>query len=254
MRSRYAHSTSSTAFWGNCARVVWCWGVSIITSCAPIPFILSNSPSPSRSSSPSIPSAGKRFGTTRMLQPEELALPPLRPSARISGGVFPSLPGQNGQFRGGPGKTLSRRKSIGRFPRSVEMITQRPVIGSLRNSGNSPSEAGVPYLEEAPSTKSILYPDLALRDVRTITLRRFRVNLALSAASNSPTRSGSRLGAEGCLVQPHGGRLAGNVVNRHHVKPQRALFQVAFAQEVVGGAHQDGVLFLRDAQFWHSGL
>jgi hypothetical protein len=38
-------------------------------------------------------------------------------------------------LRGGPGKTLSRRKSIGRFPRSVEMITQRPVIGSLRNSG-----------------------------------------------------------------------------------------------------------------------
>jgi hypothetical protein len=33
--------------------------------------------------------------------------------------------------------TLSRRKSFGRFPRSVEMITQRPVIGSLRNSGKA---------------------------------------------------------------------------------------------------------------------
>ena len=35
------------------------------------------------------------------------------------------------------GNTLSRRKSFGRFPRSVEIITQRPVIGSLRNSGNA---------------------------------------------------------------------------------------------------------------------
>lgn len=33
--------------------------------------------------------------------------------------------------------TLSRRKSFGRFPRSVEMITHRPVIGSLRNSGKA---------------------------------------------------------------------------------------------------------------------
>ena len=33
--------------------------------------------------------------------------------------------------------TLSRRKSFGRFPRSVEMITHRPVIGSFRNSGNA---------------------------------------------------------------------------------------------------------------------
>jgi hypothetical protein len=37
------------------------------------------------------------------------------------------------------GITLSRKKSIGRFPRSVEIITQRPVIGSFRNSGNSAS-------------------------------------------------------------------------------------------------------------------
>jgi hypothetical protein len=33
--------------------------------------------------------------------------------------------------------SLSRKKSDGRFPRSVEMITQRPVMGSLRNSGKA---------------------------------------------------------------------------------------------------------------------
>src|SRR5271156_7017887 len=31
--------------------------------------------------------------------------------------------------------TLSRTKSVGRLPRSVEMMTQRPVMGSLRSSG-----------------------------------------------------------------------------------------------------------------------
>src|SRR6266481_174388 len=109
----------------------------MITSCAPTPFILSKRPSPSRSRSPSIPSAGKRFGTTRIFQPGLLAPPPLRPYTRISGGVLPSAPGQKGQFFGPVTRTLSRRKSVGRFPRSVEMITQRPVMGSLRNAGKA---------------------------------------------------------------------------------------------------------------------
>jgi hypothetical protein len=47
------------------------------------------------------------------------------------------LPTQKGQFFSSLGMTLSRRKSFGRFPRSVEMITHRPVIGSLRNSGKT---------------------------------------------------------------------------------------------------------------------
>src|ERR1700730_1302263 len=109
----------------------------MITSCAPMPFILSNRPSPSRSSSPSMPSAGNLFGTTRMLQPGVLAPPPLRPYTRISGGVLDSLPTQKGQFFESDATTLSRRKSFGRFPRSVEMITHRPVIGSFRNSGKA---------------------------------------------------------------------------------------------------------------------
>src|ERR1700732_4753393 len=84
-----------------------------------------------------MPSAGKRFGTTRIFQPGVLAPPPLRPYTRISGGVLPSAPGQKGQFFGPVTRTLTRRKSVGRLPRSVEMMTQRPVMGSLRNSGKA---------------------------------------------------------------------------------------------------------------------
>src|SRR5271155_5719241 len=109
-----------------------------MTSCAPTPFILSNRPSPSRSKSPSMPSAGNLLGTTRTVQPGVFAPPLLRPYTRISGGVLASWPGQNGQFFPlGNGVTLSRRKSFGRLPRSVEIITQRPVIGSFRNSGKA---------------------------------------------------------------------------------------------------------------------
>jgi hypothetical protein len=55
-------------------------------------------------------------------------------------------------------------------------------------------------------------------------------------------------------VETRGWRLAGSIVNRHHVKPQRTFFQVSSAQEVVGGADKDNVLFLGDAQFRQSGL
>src|SRR5258706_346233 len=41
----------------------------MITSWAPMPFILSNNPSPCRLSSPSMPKAGNLLGTTRSIQP-----------------------------------------------------------------------------------------------------------------------------------------------------------------------------------------
>src|SRR6266404_575080 len=93
MRSRYPHSTSSTARSGSVASDAACSGDSMITSCAPIPFILSKRPSPSRSSSPSMPNAGNLLGTTRMLQPGVFGPPPFRrydhPSARDR--VLPQL-------------------------------------------------------------------------------------------------------------------------------------------------------------------
>src|SRR5216684_1824052 len=166
IRSRYPQSTSSTARSGNVASVAGWLGDSMITSWAPIPFILSKRPSPSRSSSPSIPSAGNLFGTTRMFQPGVFAPPPFRPYTRISGGVFASFPEQNGQFFASFATTLSRRKSFGRFPRSVEMITQRPVIGSFRNSGKASLLESALKCPRGESTLPSLYCTASGADVK----------------------------------------------------------------------------------------
>src|SRR6188474_3191564 len=115
----------------------------MITSCAPMPFILSNSPSPCRSSSPSTCSAGNLFGTTRTSQPGPLAAPPLRRYDSTSRGVYSSWPSQKGHTMPSMGSRCSTRKASGRLRRSVEMITQRPVMGSLRSSGISGVE-GIP--------------------------------------------------------------------------------------------------------------
>src|SRR5262249_50863475 len=55
-------------------------------------------------------------------------------SAKISGGVFVSLPSQNGQNEPPGGGRRRPLKSSGRWLRSVAMITQRRWIGSLRSS------------------------------------------------------------------------------------------------------------------------
>src|ERR671914_2799970 len=71
---------------------------------------------------------------TRRLQPGPSGADPLRPYASSSFGVISSWPSQKGHESSAPIVTDSRRKSVGRFRRSVEMITQRPVTGSLRSS------------------------------------------------------------------------------------------------------------------------
>src|SRR5258708_3916586 len=107
----------------------------MITSCAPIPFIRSNMPSPARSSVPSTCSAGNLFGTTRRSQPGVFGGPPSCRYAITSGGVIASCPGQNGHCSRPSDTARSNRKSLGRLRRSVEMMTQRPETGSLRSSG-----------------------------------------------------------------------------------------------------------------------
>src|SRR5882757_7354509 len=108
------------------------------TSCAPMPFILSNIPSACLFKLPSMPSAGNLLGTTRTVQPGPSftgVLPfAFGRYARISGGVLFSLPEQNGQ---NPPLilTASRAKSVGRLARSVEIMTHRPTIGSFLSSG-----------------------------------------------------------------------------------------------------------------------
>ncbi len=71
-------------------------GDSMITSCAPMPFILSKIPSPCRSSVPSTRSTGNWFGTTRRSQPGAFDLLPLWRTASSSPGVIASCPSQNG--------------------------------------------------------------------------------------------------------------------------------------------------------------
>src|SRR6266508_921442 len=106
----------------------------MITSCAPMPFIRSYMPSPARSSVPSTCSAGNLFDTTRSSHPGVFGALPLR-YASTSGGVSSSWPGQNGHCSRPSETVCSKRKSFGRLRRSVEMMTQRPETGSLRNSG-----------------------------------------------------------------------------------------------------------------------
>src|SRR5262245_16775435 len=78
-------------------------------------------------------SAGNLLGTTRYDHPGVLGgLPGARP-ARISGGVLSSWPAQNTQLVSF-GRTGSGPKSVGRRPRSPEMITQRPTMGSFLSS------------------------------------------------------------------------------------------------------------------------
>ena len=134
MRSRKAHNTSSIRFSGSVASVASCSGVSMMTSCAPMPFILSNMPSAERFRLPSMPSAGNLLGTTRTVHPCASRPVPFGRYASTSDGVLFSLPGQNGQ---NPPLFLtdSLTKSVGRLERSVEMMTHRPTMGSLRSSG-----------------------------------------------------------------------------------------------------------------------
>src|SRR5713226_6218222 len=235
MRSRYPQSTSSTARSGRVASVARWFGDSITTSCAPIPFILSKRPSPSRSSSPSLPRAGNLFGTTRMLQPGVLGPPPLRPYTRISGGVRASLPTQKGQFFSSLGMTLSRRKSFGRFPRSVEIITHRPVIGSLRNSG------------KANLLEDVLGHPRRASDQETL-------NCTASGVSVKMFRSGSsHLRAERILVQPYYRRLPRAVINRHDIKPAGTFADVTFGQKSLRCTNHHVLFISGNAQFRQRG-
>ena len=117
-------------------------GDSMITSCAPMPFILSNSPSPCRSSAPfdaqhrelvrdhaQVP-AGRIGPAAVAAVRQQLARRHLLvPLAERTRAVRRDC-------------TDSSRKSVGRLRRSVEMITQRPVTGSLRSSDIMQSMAG----------------------------------------------------------------------------------------------------------------
>ena len=80
-------------------------------------------------------SAGNLFGTTRTSQPGAVRVAAVRRYDSTSRGVICSWPSQKGQNDARRTAGCSRRKSLGRLRRSVEMITQRPVTGSFLSSG-----------------------------------------------------------------------------------------------------------------------
>jgi len=117
---------------------VSCSGVSTITSCAPTPSMRVNIPTPLRAVSPSMRRAGYLLDTTRTRHPGALAWLPSPRTLKISGGVCSSRPSQKGQrSRSAISSPNLPMKSVGRAARSVAIITQRRVMGSLRSSGNS---------------------------------------------------------------------------------------------------------------------
>src|SRR5574337_456167 len=69
-----------------------------------------------------------------MCHPEELGPPLFFLYASTSGGVLASLPGQNGQ-KPTLGEGWVNSNSEGRLPRSVDIITHLPTMGSFLSSG-----------------------------------------------------------------------------------------------------------------------
>ncbi|MGB7846620.1 MAG: hypothetical protein WBL63_13465 [Candidatus Acidiferrum sp.] len=55
-------------------------------------------------------------------------------------------------------------------------------------------------------------------------------------------------------MEPNDGWLAGSILDGHNVETQWAFLDVAFTEEIVGGANQDFVLVLRNAHFRQCGL
>src|SRR3989339_982145 len=105
---------------------------SIITSCLPTPVTRCFKPSFIRFLSPSKLSAENLLGVTLIFQL------PSEDTFIISPGVLSSLPGQKGQFLSWSGRyflSLFWRNSLGRFARSVAIITHSLVIRFNLSSG-----------------------------------------------------------------------------------------------------------------------
>jgi len=110
---------------GRVASVARWFGDSITTSCAPIPFHLVKETFSFAVQFASMPKAEICLGTTRMLQPGVFGPPPFRRRREFPAEFAPHCPRRRAILLFSR-MTLSRRKSFGRFPRSVEMITIGP--------------------------------------------------------------------------------------------------------------------------------
>src|SRR5579871_4112711 len=127
----------------------------------------------------------------------------------ISGGVLLSLPGQNGQ-KGVPlMTTVSREKSLGRLERSVDMITQRPMTGSFRNSGT------VTILRHFPSSNLAI----GASDHRKTETTIFRRALSMLTSEHSQQNCSNH--GEGIFEQHDVWLVLRLQINTDHIKPVR---------------------------------
>src|ERR1700741_150475 len=127
--------------------------------------------------------------------------------------------------------TLSRRKSFGRFPRSVEMITHRPVIGSFRNSG-----------------KAILLEEFWPTREERVSQRDYKLYRVLRSREDAPAGH-LHLRAERILVQPDHRGPPWTIINCHHLEPARTFADMAFGKKSLRRANHQVLFFPRDAQF-----
>src|SRR5271155_5358180 len=116
--------------------------------------------------------------------------------------------------------TLSRTKSIGRLPRSVEMMTQRPVMESLRSSGKTSSW--------------LVRVNILLRVLRG------GARTSVFQCKNAQLMLGR---VERAFVQAHDGLCAGARFDGQHVEAARGFFDVAGAQKLAGHAREVAALF-----------
>jgi hypothetical protein len=122
---------------------------------------------------------------------------------------------------------------MGRFPRSVEIITQRPVIGSLRNSGKD-NPQGCRF-------HSVLHARPRLSFIVLFRALNGRMRFALLEMR-------SKLRAESGFVHADNRRLAGCIVNRDDIETKWAILDVLPAKKIVCSAEKNFVLLFADAQ------
>src|SRR5579871_843176 len=110
--------------------------------------------------------------------------------------------------------TLSRRKSLGRLARSVEMMTHLPVMGSFLSSGKHSS---------CPRTSTYEHNIGIMRE--RLILRRVAARCFLDCGP-------ILLGRKRSLVEPHDGAPAGAGIDGENIESKWSAAGFIFAQEL----------------------
>src|SRR5579863_5141549 len=124
--------------------------------------------------------------------------------------------------------TLSRRKSLGRLARSVEMITHRPVMGSFLNSGK----------------RSSSFRGLRLSSYHRNVAKKRYFKHSLPAVSRETTEElAFLLRRKSSLVQADYGTLAGAGFDRQNIESERGGARLVVAEELPRHPGEISLLF-----------